>query len=234
MEWVISLITLTALEIILGIDNIVLISVIASRLPEEKRDKARLLGLSFALITRVLLLSTITWLTKLSTPLLTVAQNEISIKDLILIVGGLFLLAKATTEIYNFVELEHRQDSMPSQKEQSLSSAIFTIVMFDLIFSLDSVLTAVGLAKELWIMIAAVILSVFIMMIFAKPVSHFVEKNPGIKLLALSFLVLIGVLLIAEGFESHLDRGYVYFAMIFSLSIELLNKRRHDKKEVSP
>ncbi|MCB0272041.1 MAG: TerC family protein [Bdellovibrionales bacterium] len=230
MEWIISLLILTALEIILGIDNIVLISITTSKLPPELKPKARKIGLTLALVMRILMLSLIAWMIKLTQPIFEVFNHALSMRDLILIVGGMFLVAKATLEIYEFVEASNNHQKEVSAPGQ-FAKAIWTIVMFDLIFSLDSVLTAVGLVKEVWIMIAAVIIAVIFMIIFVDQISEFVEKSPSIRILALSFLVLIGVLLLAEGFGQHFNRNFVYFAMVFSLLIDFLTKRHHKNRE---
>lgn len=226
-DWGFSLLTLTALELVLGIDNIILLSLLVETLPKEQQGKARFIGLSLAVLFRVMLLMMITFIIRLKEPLFSIVDHPFSVRDLILLGGGLFLLAKATTEIFKFVET---QEEKSQQAEASSSSkfamVIIQVIIFDMIFSLDSVLTAVGLAKEINIMIIAVLLAAILMVIFAKTIGDFVEANPAIKMLALSFLAMIGVLLVAEGWGSHFDRGYVYFSMAFSLGIELLNKRR--------
>lgn len=230
VDWILALATLTALEIILGIDNIVLISIVVEKLPPAQRPKARKLGLGAALLFRILLLSTITWLTRLQADLFWIMGKGISVRDIILIVGGLFLLAKATIEIFRSVEGEgHEVEIQTKGIKSKFAQVIFQIILFDLIFSIDSVLTAVGLVSQLEIMVAAVILSIIFMIIFVDTIGEFVQKNPSIKILALAFLVMIGVLLVAEGFDSHFDRGYVYFAMAFSLVIELLSRRQAKK-----
>ena len=226
-DWVVGLLVLTGLEIILGIDNIVLLTILVEKLPDDKKPLARQLGLGLALVARIVLLAMAVWLTKLTDPIFSIFAKGFSIKDLILIFGGLFLLGKATTEIFNFVEMKEHHEEVSTKA--NFSSVIGQIIVFDLIFSLDSVLTAVGLSKHLMVMVLAVIIAIIFMMVFAKVIGEFVESNPGIKMLALSFLVLIGVLLMAEGFGSHMNRGYVYFAMAFSLGIELLNRRRRNK-----
>ena len=226
-DWSVSLLTLTALELVLGIDNIILLSLLVETLPKEQQSKARFIGLSLAVLFRVLLLMMITFIIKLKEPIFSLGNHPFSVRDLILLGGGLFLLAKATTEIFKFVEIKeesHKQNESASSSKFAM--VIFQVILFDMIFSLDSVLTAVGLAKEINIMIIAVLLAAILMVVFAKAIGEFVEANPAIKMLALSFLAMIGVLLIAEGWGSHFDRGYVYFSMAFSLGIEFLNKRR--------
>ena len=223
--WV-SLATLTGLEIVLGIDNIVFITVLAGKLPKEQRRTATRLGLAAALITRLLLLFTLSWVMRLSAPLVTLAGHEVTGRDLVLILGGLFLMAKATLEIYDKVEAHDPLGSTESSAGSGrMVSVVAQIMVLDMVFSLDSVITAVGMVPQLEIMVVAVVLSVIVMLVFAAPVGDFVEEHPSIKILALSFLVMIGVLLVAEGTGQHFERGYVYFAMIFSLGIELLNMR---------
>ncbi len=222
----IALITLAALEIVLGIDNIVFITILAGKLPREQQLKARRLGLGVALLSRLALLATLSWVVKLTAPLFSVLGHEVSGRDLILLLGGLFLMAKATFEIYDKVEAEHPSAEVArGAKAISMASVLIQIMLLDLVFSLDSVITAVGMVDHLSIMVVAVILAVAVMLIFAGPVGDFVERHPSIKILALSFLVMIGVLLIAEGTGKHLPKGYVYFGMAFSLGIELLNMR---------
>ena len=231
-DWGFSLLTLTALELVLGIDNIILLSLLVETLPKEQQSKARFVGLSLAVLFRVLLLMMITGIIKLKEPIFSIGNHPFSWRDLILLGGGLFLLAKATTEIFKFVEAkeEGHKQSAPASSSQ-FAMVIVQVILFDMIFSLDSVLTAVGLAKEINIMVIAVLLAAILMVIFAKAIGEFVEANPAIKMLALSFLAMIGVLLIAEGWGSHFDRGYVYFSMAFSLGIELLNKRRRRQSQ---
>lgn len=218
--WV-SLATLTSLEIVLGIDNIVFIAILCSKLPVEKRDKARILGLSLAMITRILLLLSLAWIMGLTKPLFSVMGNEISGRDLVLILGGLFLLIKSTTEIHSGVIGETHEER--ANVSASFSSVLFQIAFLDIIFSLDSVITAVGMAQHLPIMILAVIIAVAVMMIASGKISEFVETHPTIKILALSFLILVGVSLIADGLGFHIPKGYIYFAMAFSLIVEIIN-----------
>ena len=223
-----ALLTLTVLEIVLGIDNIVFIAILSGRLPKEKQALARRLGLGVAMFTRVLLLLAINWVIHLTRPLFTLLTREFSGRDLVLIAGGLFLLAKSTYEIRDEMEEAHHGPD-PVKPVQTLAGAIVQIGLLDIIFSLDSVITAVGMAEEVLVMIAAIVIAVVIMMIFSGSVSRFIEKNPPIKMLALSFLILIGVTLVAEGLGTHVSKGYIYFAMGFSLTVEVLNLRLHKK-----
>ena len=236
----IAFFTLSALEIILGIDNIIFISVIANRLPIEIREKVRRFGLLFALATRILLLLSLSWVMSLTEPLITISDKAISGRDLILLLGGFFLIWKASKEIYTEVEVgEHETVSshQSHQTNQSMMSlfvgSILQIGVLDIIFSLDSVITAVGMVDQISIMIAAVITSIVIMLIAAKPIGDFVHRHPSIKVLALSFLTVVGVVLIAEGMGLHIPKGYVYVAMGFSLAVELLNIRSREKKKSS-
>lgn len=237
-EWVtmpeawIALATLTALEIVLGIDNIIFISILVGRLPESQRDKARTLGLVLAMVSRLLLLFSLTWVMTLTEPLFTVFSEEISGRDLILLLGGLFLLGKSTLEIHH--SLEGPDETKTAIVSASFVSIIVQISILDIVFSLDSVITAVGLAEHLSVMVIAVVISVGVMLLAAKSVSEFVDKHPTIKMLALSFLILIGMTLVGEGFGFHVPKGYVYFAMAFSLTVEMLNikvRKRRSKQE---
>ena len=224
----ISLVTLTLLEIVLGIDNIVFISILAGKLPAAQQPKARQLGLAAALITRLMLLASLAWIVKLTAPLFTVFHQEISGRDLVLILGGLFLLYKSTTEIHEKVTHEEDMSGKPlkeSKKAVGFASVIFQIMILDIIFSLDSVITAVGMVDNLYVMMAAVILAVIVMLFAVNPISYFVNEYPTIKMLALSFLILVGVTLVGEGFGAHIPKGYIYFAMLFSMSVEVLNIR---------
>jgi predicted tellurium resistance membrane protein TerC len=230
MDWItqpeswLALLTLTALEIVLGIDNIIFISVITSRLPAAQQARARTIGLSLALGMRVLLLLTLSWVIGLTAPLFNVLGQDISGRDLILILGGLFLLAKATTEIHEGLQgqvpVRH-----PTSSAVSLRPVLIQIVLLDAVFSLDSVITAVGMANEIAIMITAVIIAIGVMLLAAGPLARFVEEHPAIKMLALSFLLVIGMSLVAEGLDLHIPKGYIYFAMGFSVFVELLNLR---------
>ena len=218
----IALLTLTVLEIVLGIDNVIFISILITRLPADQRDRARQIGLGLALGMRIALLLTITWIIGLTQPALSLAGRDFSWRDLILIGGGLFLLWKATTEIHESLEGEAAHHTEGGGRGR-FGAVIVQIVLLDIVFSLDSVLTAVGLVDEVAVMIAAVVIAVGVMLVFATPVSNFVERHPTVKMLALSFLLLIGVMLVAEGVGSHFSKGYIYFAMAFSLFVEMLN-----------
>jgi predicted tellurium resistance membrane protein TerC len=223
-----ALLTLTSLEIVLGIDNIVFISILAGRLPAAQQPRARTVGLSVAMIMRILLLLSITWVMSLTAPLFSVMSNEISGRDLILILGGLFLLAKSTHEIHNKLEGE-TAETAAARKVTSFASVIIQIMLLDLVFSLDSVITAIGMARQVSIMIIAVVISVGFMLVFSGAISDFVNRHPTVKMLALSFLLLIGVALLADGFDQHIPKGYIYFAMAFSVFVEMLNLRARAK-----
>lgn len=226
-----SLLSLTAMEIVLGIDNIVFISILVARLPPDKRDFARRAGIAAALLTRLALLFTISWVMKLTAPWFHILGHALSGKDLILIGGGLFLLGKATMEIHHKLEGEDPADTTGGAKRGSSTAVIAQIMVIDLVFSLDSVITAVGMAKHLWIMVVAMLVAVGVMLAASRAIATFVERHPSVKILALSFLMLIGVMLVAEGFGQHINKGYIYFAMGFSLFVELLNIRRHKKSQ---
>ena len=262
MDWAIALIALTAMEIVLGIDNIVFIAILAGKLPEDQQAKARRIGLGAALVTRVLLLLSLSWILSLTEPIFTLtdfgvpeswvsqedhptdssshaeaadsekpkkkyliskSMNETSVRDLILLFGGLFLIGKSVHEIH--VKIEGTGHQKDVKKDVSFTSVIIQIAILDIVFSLDSVITAVGMAEELWVMITAVILAVIVMLVFAEKVSAFVDQHPTVKMLALSFLILIGVMLVAEGIGTHMSKGYIYFAMTFSLIVEFLNMK---------
>jgi predicted tellurium resistance membrane protein TerC len=229
----IALVTLTAMEIVLGIDNIIFISILVGKLPRPRQGKARVLGLGLAMLTRILLLLSITWIMKLTQPLFGVLGREISGRDLILLVGGLFLLAKSVHEIHD--KLEGGEESVGSSRRGPVSFAgvITQIAVLDVVFSLDSVITAVGMAKHVQVMITAIVIAVGVMMWAARPIGDFVHRHPTIKMLALSFLLLIGVMLVAEGMGQHISRGYVYFAMAFAFFVEILNLRIR-KREARP
>lgn len=219
-----ALLTLTVLEIVLGIDNIVFISILAGKLPAPRRRRARTLGLGLAMGTRILLLLSLAWIMRLTRPLFTVGPQEISGRDLILLLGGMFLLWKSTREIHE--RLEGEAEAAREAKGKATMGAVLTqIALLDIVFSLDSVITAVGMAKEVAIMVAAIVISVGIMMWASGPLGDFVERHPTIKMLALSFLLLIGMALVAEGFHQHIPKGYIYFAMGFSVFVEMLNLR---------
>jgi predicted tellurium resistance membrane protein TerC len=227
MDWItepsawIAFGTLTLLEVVLGIDNVIFISILAGKLPTHQRERARIVGLALAMIMRVLLLLVLSYIVRLTAPLFEVLNHEISGRDLILIGGGLFLLFKSTYEIHDNLEGEHGEKSR--KVAASFASVIIQILLLDLVFSLDSVITAVGMVDELGVMIAAVIVAIGFMLLFSGYIARFVEKHPTIKMLALSFLILIGVTLIAEGFGQHISKGYIYFAMGFSIGVEVLN-----------
>ncbi len=234
MDWLtqpetyISLLTLTVLEIVLGIDNIVFISILAGKLPHHQQAKARQVGLSLALISRILLLCGLTWVMGLKTVLFTVLGHGVTGRDLILIVGGLFLLAKATREIHE--KLEGEEGRVTKRLPPTFAGVIVQILLLDIVFSLDSVITAIGLARRLGVMIAAVVIAVGFMLLFAGYISHFIERHPTLKMLALSFLLLIGAVLVADGLGHHINKGYVYFAMAFSVMVEALNLKAHSKQ----
>ena len=221
-----ALLTLTLLEIVLGIDNIVFISILAGKLPAEKRRRARTVGLALAMGTRILLLLSLAWIMRLTRPLFALGPQEISGRDLILLLGGMFLLWKSTHEIHERLEgAAEAADQKRSRKANTMASVLTQIALLDIVFSLDSVITAVGMAKEVSIMIAAIVISVGIMMWASGPLGEFVERHPTVKMLALSFLLLIGMALVAEGFHQHIPKGYIYFAMGFSVFVEMLNLR---------
>jgi len=254
-ENLIALLTLTALEIVLGIDNVVFIAILAGKLPPEQRAKARTIGLALALVTRILLLMTIAWIIGLAktnlfnVPFMTEQVHEhdasgapiirevvlgISGRDLVLIIGGAFLIGKATLEIHH--KIEDRHDKPKAVKATSFAMVIAQILMIDMVFSLDSVITAVGMAQAIWVMVAAVTISIGIMLAFAGKISAFIERHPTMKMLALAFLILIGVVLVADGIGQHIPKGYVYFAMAFALGVELLNlkvRARHPAEVIA-
>jgi len=235
LEWItdpnylIAFLTLTILEIVLGIDNIIFISIISGKLPENAQSKARIVGLALAMIMRIILLLSLVWIMKLTTPLFEILSQEISGRDLILIVGGLFLIGKSTFEIHD--KLEGEEGSKSAKIYPSFSNVIIQIILLDIVFSLDSVITAVGMVDKIGVMISAVIVAVIFMMIFSTPISNFVHKHPTIKILALSFLILIGLSLVTEGFDQHISKGYIYFAMAFSVFVEMLNIKVRGRKE---
>jgi len=227
----IALATLTALELVLGIDNIIFISILASRLPEHQRDRARKLGILGAAVTRLGLLFMIAWIIGLTAPLFTAFGNEFSWRDLILIGGGLFLIGKATHEIHQ--KLEGASEEVAPGAATSFMAVIAQIMVLDIVFSLDSIITAVGMVDERWVMVTAIVASIIFMLAFARPISEFVERHPTVKVLALSFLIMIGLVLIADGFEVHIPKGYVYAAMAFSVFVESINlwiRRRESRK----
>jgi predicted tellurium resistance membrane protein TerC len=236
MEWLsdpqawIGFLTLTVLEIVLGIDNIIFISILCGKLPPDQQPKARRIGLTLAMVMRILLLLSLSWVIRLTAPLFSVFGHEISGRDLVLIIGGLFLLAKSTMEIHE--KLEGEEGHASAKVGPSFASVLLQIAMLDIVFSLDSVITAVGMVSQVSVMILAVVVAVGFMMMFAGAVGEFVHRHPTIKMLALSFLLLIGVMLVAEGFHQHIPKGYVYFAMAFSVFVEMLNIRM--KKSAKP
>jgi len=226
----IAFLSLTAMEIVLGIDNIVFISILAGRLPEKDRTRTTRIGIGVALILRLGLLFSISWVMSLTTPLFTVFGHGMAGKHLVLLGGGLFLVAKATTELHGKVQGAH-EASGPAKAAASVGAVLAQILALDLVFSLDSVITAVGMVKpeEIWVMVIAVVVAVVVMLVFAGPVTRFVEKHPTVKVLALAFLILIGVMLIAEGIGQHIPKGYIYFAMAFALGVEMVNLRVRKK-----
>ena len=234
MDWVsnpdiwISLLTLTLLEIVLGIDNIVFISILAGKLPADQQAKARTLGLGLALITRVLLLCALAWMVKLTNPLFKLGTHGVSGRDLILIAGGLFLIYKATREVHH--KLEGEDGEITRRLAPTFASVIFQILLLDIVFSLDSVITAVGMAQHIGVMIAAVILAIAFMLVLAGRISNFIDRHPSLKILALSFLLMIGVTLVMEGCGKEVHKGYIYFAMAFSAGVEGLNIRLRSKR----
>jgi len=219
----ISLLTLTGLEIVLGIDNIIFIAILVGKLPPEQRASGRIVGLGLAMVTRILLLLSLFWIMKLTKPLFTIAEFSISGRDLVLILGGLFLLVKSTLEIHSSVSGESEEHKNSKKSHANFLVIVSEIAVLDIVFSLDSVITAVGMAEHIEIMIIAVILAVGVMMVASKGISNFVDNNPTIKILALAFLVLVGMTLVAEGLRFHIPKGYIYFAMAFSLAVESIN-----------
>lgn len=231
-----ALATLTALELVLGIDNIIFISILAAKLPPEQRDRARRVGITLAAVTRLALLMAITWIIGLTAPLFSLLGQEFSWRDVILIGGGLFLIAKATHEIHQKLEGATEQASAGRVAAASFGSVIVQIMLLDIVFSLDSIITAVGMVDERWVMVAAILISIGFMLLFAKPIGDFVERHPTVKVLALSFLIMIGLVLMADGFGQHIPKGYIYAAMAFSVFVELINLwiRRRSGKIVVP
>ena len=236
MEWIadpqiwIAFLTLFALEVVLGIDNIIFISILASKLPMEQQARARSIGLSLALITRLLLLLSLAWMARLTTPLFQVFGHDISGRDLILILGGMFLIYKAATEIFEKMEAEDGHQS--ARIAPTFAAVIVQILLIDIVFSLDSVITAVGMVDEIGVMVAAVIAAIIVMLLFVGVISNFVNRHPSIKMLALAFLLLIGTVLVGEGLGQHIPKGYIYFAMAFSVLVEVLNIRTVRSKPV--
>ncbi|MEJ2551044.1 MAG: TerC family protein [Anaerolineales bacterium] len=226
-NWI-ALLTLTALEIVLGIDNIIFITILSGKLPQDQQARGRTVGLAMAMVSRILLLFSITWLTRLTTPLFDVVGLTVTGRGIILIVGGLFLLGKSTFEIHDKLEMPSGHTEV--RAATSFVGVVFQIMLLDVVFSLDSVITAVGIGNELAVMVAAVVVAVGVMMFAAGPIGDFVNRHPTLKILALSFLLLIGVSLVAEGMEFHIPKGYIYFAMAFSFFVEMLNLRLHAKE----
>lgn len=236
MDWLtnpeiwVSLLTLTALEIVLGIDNVIFISILAGKLPQEQQAKARKLGLTLALVTRILLLMSLTWIMKLNTPLFTLPIMKVGIsgRDLVLLIGGLFLIWKSVREVHEKLE-DDDGHATKNVKRVSFNAVIVQILLLDIVFSLDSVITAVGMANNIGVMIAAVVIALGVMLAFAGQISDFVNKHPTLKMLALSFLILIGVTLIGEGLHFHIPKGYIYFSMAFAFAVEMLNLKLRSK-----
>ena len=228
-ELLVALVTLTFLEIVLGVDNVIFISILSAKLRKEEQKKARRVGLIAAMLMRLVLLLSITWIARLTTPLISLMGQEFSGRDLILIGGGLFLLAKATYEIHD--KLEGEQGHASGRVAASFASVIGQVMLLDIVFSLDSVITAVGMSNDLTVMVTAVVVSVLVMLVAAEPISAFVETHPTIKILALSFLLLIGLSLVADGFGQHISKGYIYFAMGFSVFVEMINIRVRKKSK---
>ena len=233
MEWILNpeliaaLLTLTILEIVLGVDNLVFISILANKLPKDQQKSARNIGLFLAMFARIALLFSLSWIMQLSKPLFTILSNELSGRDLILVCGGIFLIFKSTIEIHNHLEGEK---DLEKKIKVKFSNIIFQIVLLDIIFSLDSVITAIGLVNQLNIMIIAIVIAIIFMMIFINSISTFIEEHPTIKILALSFLLLIGVALIGDGLDMHIPKGYIYFAMAFSTFVGMVNLKLYKKK----
>ena len=222
---IVALVTLTAMEIVLGVDNIVFIAILVAKLPAEKREQIRRLGIGLALVIRIGLLFALSWLMRLTAPLFSALGQEISGRDLILLVGGLFLIAKSAHEMHAKLEGPDEADAGKAPRAAAVGAVLAQILALDIVFSLDSVITAVGMASQLWVMVTAMLISVGVMLVFAASIGNFVDRHPTVKMLALSFLLLIGVMLVAEGFGQHINKGYIYFAMAFALLVELLNMR---------
>ncbi len=234
MRSLISVLTLSALEIVLGIDNVIFIAILSGRLPHDQQPRARRLGIGMAVLSRIALLLSITWVMGLTRPLFTIAEWTVTGKQLILLVGGLFLIAKATYEIHDKLEGEDEHAVTTTRAAGALSAVVLQIMVIDIVFSLDSVITAVGMTPHVELMVIAVILAATVMLVFSGPISEFVHRHPTMKMLALAFLILIGVMLMAEGFGQHIDKGYIYFAMAFAFGVELLNMRLRKKAEPLP
>jgi len=230
LEIAISLLTLTALEIVLGIDNLVFISIIAEKLPKNQQNKARKLGLLLALASRMVLLLAISWMMRLTKPLFEIFSQTFSGKDIILLFGGLFLLGKATFEIHELTAGNHPEDKAKKKtKAATFAGVLIQIILLDIVFSLDSVITGVGLVSQVWVIVVAMVIAMIVMIISVDKVNSFIQRNPAFKMLALCFLLMIGVMLIADGFHQHVPRGYIYFSMVFASLVEMLNIR-HERK----
>jgi predicted tellurium resistance membrane protein TerC len=229
----ISLLTLSVLEIVLGLDNIIFISILVGKLPEEHRDRARRIGLMGAFGMRLGLLSALSYVMRLDKELFVVMDEAITGKELVLLVGGLFLLYKATKEIHEKVDGPLSEEEIASTKARGVAGTVFQILLLDLVFSIDSVITAVGMAQELWVMVAANVIALLVMLLAAKSIAEFVDRHPSVKILALSFLLMIGLLLVAEAFEIHVPKGYVYFAMGYSVVVEMINIRASSRKKAA-
>ena len=228
----VALLTLTAMEVVLGIDNVVFIAILVARLPARQQELARRLGISLALLIRIALLFTLSWMMSLTTPFMHVMGHGVSGRDLILLGGGLFLIAKATWEIYDKLEVEHAAPS-GAGRARAFAWVLAQILILDIVFSLDSVITAVGMARQVSVMVVAMVLAMLVMLVSAGPIGGFVDRHPSVKILALAFLLLIGVMLVAEGMGTHVEKGYIYFAMAFSLLVELLNLRYRATRRTS-
>lgn len=228
-ESIIAFLNLTLLEVVLGIDNVLFISILSERLPKEKQELGRKLGLFIALFARILLLLSLKWMMNLGEKWLNIFQYSFSTRDIILIAGGIFLLFKSSSEIFHFVEKDNEQLHKEGGKLNGIGSFLFQVGLVDLVFSLDSVITAIGLVKQMYIMISAIIVSVFVMILFSEKLNSFIKQHAALRLLALSFLIVVGVVLVAEGFGEHIPKGYIYFGMGFTLFVELLNIRRLNK-----
>jgi predicted tellurium resistance membrane protein TerC len=240
MEWIldpaiwISLVTLTALEIVLGVDNLVFIAILVERLPPHQRPRGRQVGLALALGTRLLLLASLAWIVGLTQPVFAIAGHAFSWRDLLLIAGGLFLLGKSTHEIHGSLEGEEQEAGALSRKAVGFTGVVVQIAIIDIVFSLDSVITAVGMVRELWVMATAIVIAMILMLVASGPLSDFVSRHPTVKMLALSFLLLVGTALVADGFGVHIPKGYIYFAMAFSVLVESLNLAVQRKRKARP
>lgn len=230
IEALISLLTLTFLEVVLGIDNIIFISIVSDRLPEKNQKRARTIGLVLAIVMRILLLLSITWIVKLENPLFHLFGHGVSVRDLILMAGGLFLIAKSTSEIHSKVMGGEDEEALKSQGTLTVGKAILQIILLDMVFSFDSILTAIGLSDQIVIMVIAVLISLVIMLVFVEKINSFVNQYPTVKVLALSFLLMIGTLLVLDGFHIEVPKGYIYFSLVFSLFVEFLNLRMRKKR----